>query len=165
MGSNVDKFDIGSLTTYRAGAAQAAMHRMVQKMTDDILRPFGVTKMQWMIIGAVMDAGKAGVRISDIADTLGTTIAYLTNSINILESRNILERRDNLEDSRSKLVSVVPSYLDTCKLIETTMRKELRKSIYSKVDREEFITYWKVLFQLIEVGKAEEKAAQAAAKR
>ena len=152
----MEKFNLRKITTYQAGAAQAAMHRLVQKMSDDILRPFGITKMQWMIIGCVLDAGTEGTRISDVSAELGTTTAYLTNSINVLESRNILKRRDNQMDSRSKLVTIVPGYVKKCHEIENTMRIALRTSIYSKIDPEDFATYFKVVFQLVDVGKAED---------
>ena len=152
----VENFSLSNITTYQAGAAQAAMHRQVQKMSDDILRPFGLTKMQWMIIGCVLEAGIDGARISDLSKKLGTTIAYLTNTINVLETRNILKRRGNELDNRSKLVTVVPGYVEKCHEIENVMRDELRKSVYSKIDPEDFTTYFKVVFQLIDVGKADD---------
>jgi DNA-binding MarR family transcriptional regulator len=150
---NVENFDLSKITTYQAGVVQAAMHRMLQKLCDDILQPFGITKMQWLIIGTVRDAGKDGMRISDLANKLNATIPYLTTSINLLEARSILLRKDNNEDSRSKLVSVNPRYVKKCHEIEATLRDGLRQSIYSQIDPKEFGIYLKVMYQLLEVGK------------
>ncbi len=150
-------FDIGRITTYQAGVAQASMHRLLQKLSDRILLPFGITKMQWLIIGTIHDAGAQGARISDVAETLDTTIAYLTNSINLLELRKILIRRDSLIDSRSRIVTVTAEFVPKIAMIEEAMRVSLRKSIYSEISREDFITYMKVVFQLIEVGKKQDK--------
>ena len=79
-----NSLDLGKITTYQAGVAQAAMHRVLQKLCDNILQPFGISKMQWLIIGTALDAGKHGVRISDLAAQLGTTMPYLTTTVNLL---------------------------------------------------------------------------------
>jgi DNA-binding MarR family transcriptional regulator len=147
----VKKVDLSNITTYQAGVAQATMHRLLQKHCDDILKPYGITKMQWLIIGTVLDSGAKGVRISDLAKTLGTTISYLTTSINLLESKGFLIRKGNNNDSRSKLVIVNPEHLANCRTIELALREGLRKSIYAEVDPEEFRTYIKVLYELIKV--------------
>lgn len=147
----MNKIDLSKLTTYQAGATQANMHRKLQKVCDIILRPYGITKMQWMIIGYVLDAKKDGMRVSDLAEKLGTTMAYLTNSINLLESRDILKRTDNAADSRSKLIVVTDSYAPTCKEIENTLRAGLRKTIYAKIDPVEFSIYIKVMSELASV--------------
>lgn len=148
----MSKFDPSKIPTYQAGVAQASMHRALQKICDDILRPFGITKMHWLLIGTVLETGNKGARISDLADKLGTTVPYLTNTINLLEKKNILVRKNNKEDSRSKLISIDPSFLPHCEKIEETLRKGLREAIYSHVDPGEFRIYLKVLYELKEVG-------------
>lgn len=147
----MDNIDLSKITTYQAGATQAYMHRKLQKICDVILKPYGITKMQWLIIGHVLDAQKDGVRISDLAEKLGTTMSYLTNSVNLLESRGILERRDNSSDTRSRLIVVSQEYAPICKEIEATLRDGLRKTIYAKVDPKEFGVYIKVMNQLAAV--------------
>lgn len=154
QGLPVDKHTLSDITTYQAGAAQASMHRSLQKICDDILSPFGITKMHWLIIGAVLDSDPRGVRISDLAEKLGTTISYLTSTINLLESKGILARADNEADSRSKLITVAAAFKPRCAKIEATLREGLRKTIYSTVDPGEFKIYLKVLFQLNEVGNS-----------
>lgn len=153
----MEKLDIHNITTYQAGAAQASIHRLLQKLSDDILTPYGITKMQWMIIGTVFDSGKAGVRISDLADNLSTTLPYLTTSINLLESKKILIRKNNAKDSRSKLVTVSTSFAPKFEQIEKSLRDGLRESIYAKVEPKDLNTYIKVLYQLREVGKNRDK--------
>ena len=144
----MDNFNLSSITTYQAGAMQAYAHRKLQKICDIILRPYDITKMQWLIIGNVLDAQKGGIRISDLADKLGTTISFLTTSINLLESRGILVRQDNTADTRSKLIVVNDKYIPVCKEIEVTLRDGLRKTIYTDVDPTEFRIYMKVLTEL-----------------
>lgn len=146
FGKNAE--DLSKITTYQAGAVQAAMHRRLQKYCDEILEPFGITKMQWLIIGHVWDAGKSGARVSDLAETLGTTIPYLTTGLHILESKGFLKRHINAEDSRSRLIVINPAVVPVCKKIEERLREGLRKTIYANVDPKDFLIYMKVLYQL-----------------
>ncbi len=147
----MNKYDLNNITTYQAGVAQSAAHRLLQKHCDDILRPFGITKMHWLIIGAVLESDPKGARISDLACELNTTIPYLTNTINLLESKDILVRKDNIEDSRSKLITIASEFEPKCAEIEITLREGLRQTIYSTVDPEDFHVYMKVLTQLATV--------------
>jgi DNA-binding MarR family transcriptional regulator len=144
----VENFDLSNITTYQAGAMQAYVNRKLQKICDDILRPYNITKMQWLIIGTVLDSQHEGIRISDLAEKLGTTISFLTTTINLLEARDILERLDNTADTRSKLIVVKEGYIPVCKEIEATLRDGLRKTIYAKIDPKEFRVYIKVLSEL-----------------
>lgn len=146
-----DKGDLSGITTYQAGALQSAVHRSLQKYSDKALQRFGITKMQWMIIGVVLDAGIKGARITELAEVLGTTLPYLTTTINLLESKGMLQRVVNTNDNRSKLVIINPTFVPTCAEIETALRDELRKSIYSQVDPKDFYIYVKVLHQLSKV--------------
>ena len=139
------------LTTYQAGASQAYLNRKLQKFCDDILRPYGITKTQWLIIGTILDSQGKGVRLSDLAEKLGTTMAYLTTTINLLESRGILQRTSNRDDTRSKQITVTDDFVATCEEIERTLREGLRKTIYAKVDPTEFRIYLKVMNELADI--------------
>lgn len=140
--------NLSKTTTYQAGVIQAAANRRLQKVSDSLLEQFGLTKMQWVIIGTVLDAGSEGMRLSELSQQLGTTMSYLTNAVNQLESRGILARKDNDKDTRSKLITVQHDYVHTCKEIEKTLRDGLRKSIYAKVSSNDFAVYMKVMSQL-----------------
>lgn len=143
--------DLRVVTTYQAGVMQAMTHRILQRHCDDILKTYGITKMQWLIIGTVLDAGSEGVRITDLSETVGTNLPYLTNTINVLEARKYLTRRTHSSDSRAKMVCIDSDFAKQCQEIENTLREELRKSIYAEVDPHEFFIYMKVLSQLSNV--------------
>lgn len=139
------------MTTYQAGALQSSVHRMLQKFCDETLAPYGITKTQWLVTGTVLDAGKKGVRLTELANTLSTTMSYLTNTINLLESKGILSRISHDKDERAKMVVVNPRFVPKCTEIEATLRSKLRDSIYSNITPEEFRTYMKVLYKLSEI--------------
>jgi len=143
--------DLSGITTYQAGIMQSSVNRTLQKVSDAALRPYGISKMQWMVIGVILDAGPSGARITDMAKTLDTTLPYLTNSINYLESKAIVQRLDNQKDSRSKLVRINPAFVPTCTEIEAILRQALRDSIYNYVDPQDFRTYMKVLYKMYKI--------------
>ncbi len=149
--SKSSEIKLDSITTYQAGVVQASINRILQKHSDGILKPYGITKMQWLIIGTVLDGGDAGVRLTDLSRQLDTTLSYSTTAVNLLESKRILARKENKRDSRSKLISINNSFLPQCKIIEDTMRESLRKTIYSYIEPDEFRIYIKVMYQLAHV--------------
>lgn len=148
---NPNDFTIGDMTTYKVGALQAAANRSLKKLGDQLLKEYGISSMQWHIIGSVLDAGKEGARISDLAQSLDTTLPFLTNNVNLLESKGILERKNSSSDGRSRLVTVSAKFLPVCKEIEINLRAKLRDSLYSKVTPEELHTYLKTLIKFSEI--------------
>lgn len=153
----MEKGELSKITTYQAGAVQASMHRKLQRESDRILKPFGISKMHWMIIGHVLDAGKTGIRISDLSSALGTTIPYITTAINLLESKGFLLRKGNAKDGRSKLITINPQMVSKCHEIETTLRQALRKTVYSNVDPADFHIYVKVMYELHAINNTDSK--------
>ncbi|MDQ3123358.1 MAG: MarR family transcriptional regulator [bacterium] len=143
-----DNYNLTNISTYQAGVVQAAVNRILQKRCDEILKPFGITKNHWLVIGLVSDSNNKGLRIGDIATELGTTFAYLSNTINNLESKKILIRQTDVNDARSKSVIIHKKFLPQIPKIEAALRDSLRETIYSTVSPEDFRTYIKVLFQL-----------------
>lgn len=151
--TNADEYlELSNVTTYQSGVVQSAAFRNLKKHTDDCLREHGLTTMQWFIIGTVYDAGDNGIRITELAKLVGTTLGFLTNSINLLESKGMLIRAGDDKDSRAKLVYVSASYRKTCKQIEDDLRAKLRLSIYSKVTPAELRVYVNVLYKFANLG-------------
>lgn len=148
----VSNGELAKVTTYQAGVMQAASHRTLQRHCDEILKDYGITKMQWLIIGTVLDSGEDCIRITDLAEKLGTNLSYMTNTINLLETKNILLRKVHGTDSRAKLVCVEPAFREKCQEIEETLRTGLRNSIYANISPDEFRVYMKVMYQLADTG-------------
>ena len=139
---------LSDLKTYHVGALESAAHRAMRKHKDALLQEYSLTGMQWYIIGTVADTGEAGIRTTDLAQTLGTTMGFLTNNVNLLVSSGILVRRENDEDSRSTFVVMKSNYRKKYQQIEVALRKKLRETIYTHVTPEELETYVNVITKL-----------------
>lgn len=140
--------ETGRLTTYQAGILQSSMHRRLRLESEQALSPFGITKMQWLILGAVLDAGADGIRPTDLAKALGTSMAYLTNQLTVLRSRKLLERVPHQDDQRASLLRATAGLQKQAPKIERALRDHLRETIYAKVAPADFQKYIKVLRQL-----------------
>lgn len=147
-----EPLSLTNVTTYQSGVSQASAFRVVKRHTALALRDFNLSCMQWFTIGTVLDAGNNGIRISDLAQKLDTTLAYMTTTVNQLESRKILVKRAHEYDARTRLVSIKPSYIKTCNIIEQTLRGKLKKVLYQNINNQELTTYVKVLYKISTLG-------------
>ena len=143
--------DISQIATYQSGIAQASAHRILNRITSDFLLQYGLTTMQWFVVGVVYDAGENGIRLSDLMRKLGTTLPYITNTIALLESKGMIKKVSHTGDSRIKLVSIQPDYLEEVKLIEDGLRAHIRQTLYHKdgISRDELQAYIAVLYKIV----------------
>lgn len=139
---------LSQTTTYQAGVIQSTMTRQIKKFTDDCLREHGITTMQWFVIGTIYDAGSAGIRISALSKKVDTNIPYITNTINLLESRGMVVREETPGDNRARVVKIDPKFAPKCPVIEDSLRQKMRDGIYSHIEPHELQTYLSVIEKL-----------------
>ncbi len=101
-----------------------------------------------MLIGNVKEFGKKGTRVTDLAYAFGTTIGFMTKTVNFLEVKGILKRFANAQDARSTYIMVAPKYIKTIDEIEANLRQELKKTLYKNLSPEELDNYINVLSKL-----------------
>jgi len=138
------------VSTYQSGIAQATAHRVINRTVSEYLVRYDLTAMQWFIIGYINDGGERGITLTELAHAIGTTLPYTTNTINLLESKGIINKRSLETDNRTKLVTLNPSYKEMVDEIEAGLRDELRDTLYSTdhISREELQTYITVLYKI-----------------
>jgi DNA-binding MarR family transcriptional regulator len=140
--------DLSQITTYQSGIAQSTAYRRLNQHFSKILIKHELTVMQWFVLGTIYDAGQTGVRVTDLAEKVDTGMPFLTNMINLLESKKLVERVIHQGDARAKLVLVTSRFQDQCPKIEADLRHELRNSLYATITPEELRTYISVLYKL-----------------
>ena len=150
--SDFSKKDISQITTYQSGIAQSSAHRVTNRVVTDFLLQYGLTSMQWFVIGTIYDSGENGLRLSDLMRKVQTTLPYITNTINLLESKGAVRKIAHSGDSRIKLVSITPSYVTEVEEIEAGLRDHMRKTLYNEdgITREELSDYIKVLYKILQ---------------
>lgn len=140
--------DLSKITTYQSGVIQAAAFRNLSRHFSGLLSEHGLTAMQWYVVGTVYDAGPEGIKLTDLARKLQTGLPFITNVINLLETKDIVFRRSSDTDNRTKFVTLNPEYQAKLLSIEEDLRSKLRASIYTDITPEDLRIYIKVLYQL-----------------
>lgn len=140
--------DLKAITTYQALVYQSRANRTVKAVIQQILREHNLTMMQWSVLGFVKDAGSRGVRISDLAKKVDSSLAFITNSVNTLEKKGLVYRVGHETDNRAKLVCVTPKYRQQLDSIEADLRKKLSNWLGKRVNAKELETHLKVLKDL-----------------
>lgn len=141
------------LKTYHVGVLEAAAHRALRQHKDQLLRGYDLTGSDWYLIGTVADAGKQGIRSTDLAQYLGVTMGFLTKTITLLEAKGILIKKANAKDARSSYIALNSKYRKTLDEIEQALRFKLKESIYSLISPDDLKTYVQVLDKLSALDK------------
>ena len=137
---------LSEISTYQSGVVQSTASRKLNRHVNDFLRPYELTSMQWFIIGTIYDAGSTGITLTALNQKLGTTLPFMTNSINLLESRGIVQKTSDSKDARTKIVAISPNYTETCREIEDYLRQKMRQLLYKDIEPEDLTSYIKVLY-------------------
>lgn len=135
------------LTTYQAVVLQSRAHRAIKTHLTEMLKDYGITMMQWSILGLVADAGEQGVRISDLAHALDTSLAFITTSVNVLEAKGFVNRVGHSQDNRAKLVHLSESFAPKIATIEADLGVKQQDFLYSNIDTKDIAAYFRVLRQ------------------
>ena len=146
------------MRTWQSGFLQMAVHRMTKKYSDEFLQAYGLTTMQWLVIGAIYESGDKGIRVTELADRADTTLSYMTTMLNKLEELSIIGRIKSTGDSRARTMVVCEHFRQTCQEIEEGLRDAFRKNIYSRISRQDLEHYITVLQLLAADDKTDEQA-------
>lgn len=149
------KKDISHITTYESGVVQSSAHRLTMKIKTDYLSQYDITTMQWFVIGFTYDAGDQGIRLNDLMKALDTTMPFITNTVNVLELKGILQKVSDLNDSRVKIAKLNPEYRSQVEEIEAGLRDKLRTELYTQdsITRDELQIYISVLYKIAHINK------------
>jgi DNA-binding MarR family transcriptional regulator len=141
-----ENFNLAQISTYQAGVVQSQAHRRLKKEVSSFLKPHGLSMMEWFAIGLVRDSEHSGIRLTELADQLQTTLPYTTNLVNGLMYKGFIERNSDKSDARAKQLKVSESVIKKCDDIENDLRDKMRDLIYSNITPEDLSTYIKVLY-------------------
>ena len=144
---------VSELPTYEVAIYQSRAQRVIRTRVEGFLRTYNLTVMQWSVLGFVHEAGAEGVRISDLAKKIDTSLAFITNSINTLEAKGMVYRVGHAHDNRAKLVFVHDDYKQKIGEIEHALHQKMQDWIYKNIKVQDLVVYFKVLKQISNEGE------------
>lgn len=123
--------------------------RRVQRHYESRLSCFGVTPVQFFVLAAMWE--QDGIKFKDLAMATNMDGATLTGILDRLERQDLVERRSDPDDRRSRLIFLK----DKAKRIKNDMIEmalNLNRELESQFPPDEFRTFLKVLDQLSDQG-------------
>ena len=132
-------------TTYQNTLTQARAHRALKTKLSLYLRPHNLTMMQWAIVGSLYRAGETGMRVSDLANQLDTSLAFVTTTLNVLEAKNIVERAHHAQDNRAKVVHLTKDFSPKVPGIEKEVATKMRDWLIPAIGLDELEVYINVI--------------------
>lgn len=136
------------MTTYHNTLTQARAHRIIKTKLSYFLRPHNLTMMQWAIVGSLYRAGDAGMRVSDLANQLDTSLAFVTTTLNVLEAKNIVERASHAQDNRAKVVHLTAEFTPKVEVIEKEVAEKMSEWLVPTLGREQLDNYLIVIHKI-----------------
>ena len=110
------------LTTCEAVIMQARAFRSLKTFIAQVLYKHDQTVTEWLIIGIVIESGKNGIRVSELANTLGVVMPVITNLIHKSVAANLLERISDSNDKRAKRIVATKHGINKAAEIESELR-------------------------------------------
>ena len=112
------------------------------------LKQYGYTMMEWSLVGLVYDyTAEGGARVSQLAKLLDVETSLVTNMLNVLEGKGLIERIVDEKDKRARrVISTHKSEADV-KKIEKVLRKDM-KTWMGVVSPRQLLGYVKTLQKL-----------------
>jgi DNA-binding MarR family transcriptional regulator len=98
----------------------------------------GVTSPQYNIVMIIARSGsEAGVRVSDVADRLNVTGAFVTTEVKKLVKAGLIVKRSNPDDGRGVLLTLSDTGIERVKAIEPDLLM-VNDRLFGTLDREQF---------------------------
>lgn len=138
------------ITTYQTVISQARAFRKVRKFMDLTLNPYNLTITEWLIIGSTIDAGPTGIRISDLAKTLGVEMPVVTNLVHKATNAQWLRRIEDPVDKRARRVVVTHAGLERAYGIEGDIKKATAPWLQG-IEPEELKGFYRVIAVLADI--------------
>ena len=128
------------------GLLQARAYRVLKQETADILKPLGVTTIEWAFLGLLYD--KRALRMKDAAHELGVEAPFVTAMITRLMDQGWVEECRDEDDSRVKLLSLSPKGREFVPKTEALVRSHIRHLV-DGVHPRDLVGYLAVLETII----------------
>ncbi|WP_075795687.1 MarR family winged helix-turn-helix transcriptional regulator [Massilia putida] len=110
----------------------------------------GVTPPQYNILMVIARSGGDGIRVSDVAERLNVTGAFVTNEVKKLVKAQFIVKKSNPDDGRGVLLSLSVSGMERIKSIEPDLLM-VNDRLFGTLTREDFLHLARTVGSLVDV--------------
>ena len=112
--------------TYQVGLMLARSHRVLKEYTDDVLRPYNITSVDWAILGLLHDAKPSAQRLMDLSEALGVEPPFTTKRIERLVQLELVKVLTGTADKRERFASITPAGITLITTVEPLLKTASR---------------------------------------
>jgi DNA-binding MarR family transcriptional regulator len=122
--------------------AQMFTSRNVGDFHQRTLKEYGLSSIQWLVLGVISGATTdGGIRVTDLATLFDVKTTYITSVLNSLRAKKYVETRYDPRDARVRLAIVTSTGAEQVTLIEKSMRKEIVRLLDGVVSGQDLEKY------------------------
>src|SRR5688572_5058374 len=96
------RIDLHQLNAYSAGLLQGKAYRALNIHLNKTLFPYDLSVPEWKLIGQLFENGP--MKLAAIAERLNVEPPLITNLIDQLEKKELVERISDKKDRRAKII-------------------------------------------------------------
>lgn len=136
--------------SYNISTLQGKAHKTLQICITKCLTKYNLSLPEWKVLGQLYD--QKHLRVADLSIILGYDASFVTNIIDALESKGILQRKTSKTDLRVKRIVIT----QTAKTLIPTIESEIWKMLHillQDISQKELVSYMKTLRVIIESGR------------
>lgn len=135
--------------SYEIGMADMLCSRRLHTLRQQILMDYGLTTMEWFVLGTIYDAHKAGgIRITDLASRFSVKSTYITATVNGLKQKNLANAYVDKEDARARLVVVTKKGIEQVPVIDGKLQAATEQLLAGIVSEKDFAAFLHTIKEL-----------------
>lgn len=135
-------------TTYATGLLQTKAYRILKHRSDEALKPYGLTPLDWALLGALYELPQ-GLRLTQASEILGVEASMISLVIESLERDTYLTITRSPQDRRVKIIQLTEHGRSSVPKIEQHLRASL-KPLLAGASKLDVLAYLRVLHSIVE---------------
>lgn len=139
--------DFSTIKTYTIGLHQAKAYRILKQTTAAALEKYHLSPLDWALMGLLLE-NKAGIRPSELAETLGVEAPFVTVLVDQLKQKKLVMRQKDPNDRRARLIVLSAAGRRKVEVIERDLRQST-KHLLQGLSPSEVLTYVKTLKTIV----------------
>lgn len=133
--------------SYQLSLYQVKAQRILRDQASVVLSAYNLTATEWTIIGQIYEH-KDGIRLSELANILGVEAPLITNLVDTLAKKTIVQKHPHPRDRRAKLLFLTKKGIDLLPQVEEEVQQKIGKALKGASEEEQH-TYLKVLMIIV----------------
>lgn len=131
-------------TYYQTSLSHVRADRVYRTIISQQLEPFKLNLMEWLMLGVINDASKAGITLSKIAEALDVSQPQVTALMTSVSNQGLVRQKTLRQDRRSRSVVLSVRGLRLLDKIEETINAYMDQWL-SQVPPDQYQAYLEIM--------------------